>query len=409
MIEARIPLVKFNARDLKGCIVPIDISIGTENGIAAVQYLRDNLIGIPPLRPITLFVKALLREKGLNEVFTGGLGSYSIINIVMAFLQVQGYELPATSAKKDTQKKGKEKQSPVTDNDDTINFIQNLKEHKLSHKNDIKRDVGILLWEFFEFFGRKFDYYNQALSVIGGGVVPKGKWVQPKKRWLLAVEDPQDPGREICGGSFEIRKIKLEFERLAAKLAEVCESNQSVTLDAFEGSHLRTHYPLNSSMLATVLDMSVAVGRDVKSVVLRKSREMEYKRASAQYRMKNNSTVVTKATSRKQPNNLGVRKPKLKKSKKQNAPKGKAGARGTKKSRLVEAQWKGKRGQHFEYGYINPGYYTCVYIMYVCTWFGLLILIRVCMVAGWMPREGVIHHHFNLKRATRRKDHCLLS
>lgn len=40
-------------------------------------------------RSLVLLVKAFLGQRGMNEVFTGGLGSYSIICLVISFLQVR--------------------------------------------------------------------------------------------------------------------------------------------------------------------------------------------------------------------------------------------------------------------------------------------------------------------------------
>jgi hypothetical protein len=45
---------------------------------------------LPPLRPLVLAAKALLKEAGLNEVFTGGLSSYSLLNMAVAHLQCEG-------------------------------------------------------------------------------------------------------------------------------------------------------------------------------------------------------------------------------------------------------------------------------------------------------------------------------
>lgn len=35
-----------------------------------------------------MIVKAFLAQRGLHEVFSGGLGSYSVICLVISFLQV---------------------------------------------------------------------------------------------------------------------------------------------------------------------------------------------------------------------------------------------------------------------------------------------------------------------------------
>jgi non-canonical poly(A) RNA polymerase PAPD5/7 len=39
------------------------------------------------MRPLVLVLKTYLRARGLNEVMTGGLSSYSLCNMVVAHLQ----------------------------------------------------------------------------------------------------------------------------------------------------------------------------------------------------------------------------------------------------------------------------------------------------------------------------------
>lgn len=42
------------------------------------------------MRPTSQVLKALLKHRHLNEVFTGGLSSYSLLNMVVAHLQADG-------------------------------------------------------------------------------------------------------------------------------------------------------------------------------------------------------------------------------------------------------------------------------------------------------------------------------
>jgi hypothetical protein len=46
-----------------------------------------------------LTAKALLKEAGLNEVFTGGLSSYSLLNMALAHLQAEGLAPDARPAR----------------------------------------------------------------------------------------------------------------------------------------------------------------------------------------------------------------------------------------------------------------------------------------------------------------------
>ncbi|KXZ49555.1 hypothetical protein GPECTOR_20g409 [Gonium pectorale] len=72
-----------------------DISIGAANGVAAVALVQRAIAALPPLRPLCLVVKALLKEAGLNEVFTGGVSSYALVNMLIAHLQCEGYDAAA--------------------------------------------------------------------------------------------------------------------------------------------------------------------------------------------------------------------------------------------------------------------------------------------------------------------------
>ena len=43
---------------------------------------------MPSLRPLVLLLKYFLHQRGLNEVFSGGIGSYALILMTAHFLQV---------------------------------------------------------------------------------------------------------------------------------------------------------------------------------------------------------------------------------------------------------------------------------------------------------------------------------
>ncbi|KAG8846400.1 hypothetical protein FRB91_000859 [Serendipita sp. 411] len=85
VIAARVPIIKFNS--VHGGI-PIDISINQTNGIKAITMIKKYLDRFPALRSLILVVKAYLNQRGMNEVYKGGLGSYSIICLAISFLQV---------------------------------------------------------------------------------------------------------------------------------------------------------------------------------------------------------------------------------------------------------------------------------------------------------------------------------
>lgn len=115
--KARVPIIKFET--IHGNF-QVDISVNQVNGIGALEKVRDMLDRYSFLpatseakattseesevdgehgeiarqqhgvaRSLVLLVKSLLKQRGMNEVYTGGLGSYAIICLVISFLQVR--------------------------------------------------------------------------------------------------------------------------------------------------------------------------------------------------------------------------------------------------------------------------------------------------------------------------------
>lgn len=82
---AKVPIVKLVVMPYG---LKFDLSIGMGNGVDAVEYIRSALVDWPPLRPMVTVLKLFLLQRQMNEVFTGGLSSFSLILSVLAFLKM---------------------------------------------------------------------------------------------------------------------------------------------------------------------------------------------------------------------------------------------------------------------------------------------------------------------------------
>ena len=116
----------------------------------------------PSMKYLVLVLKQFLLQRDLNEVFTGGISSYSLILMTVSFLQLHP-RFEATSP------------------------FQNL---------------GVLLIEFFELYGKKFNYFKTAICVRDGGSYMRRDDIirnmdNGYKSSLLCIEDPLKPG-ECC-------------------------------------------------------------------------------------------------------------------------------------------------------------------------------------------------------------------
>jgi hypothetical protein len=113
---------------------------------------------------------------GKNEVFTGGMGSYSTICLAISFLQVSFcFNIHVTS------------------------LIANSRtqQHPKIRNNEIDpmKNLGILLIEFFELYGLVFNWEDLGISIREGGSYFDKRdrnWYKSGYQPNFAIEDPQD-------------------------------------------------------------------------------------------------------------------------------------------------------------------------------------------------------------------------
>ena len=94
-----------------------------------------------------------------------------------------------------------------------ISFLQ------LHHRHNVfdNSNLGVLLLEFLELYGRKFNYMKTGISIKGGGrYIPKEElqreMVDGHRPSLLCIEDPLTPGNDIGRSSYGALQVKQAFE-----------------------------------------------------------------------------------------------------------------------------------------------------------------------------------------------------
>ncbi|KAJ2614466.1 hypothetical protein H4S08_001699 [Coemansia sp. RSA 1365] len=173
--RARVPIIKTNER-ISG--IAVDISINADSGMksAAVQRSLSEKTYPGSLRPIVLAIKQFLYQRSMNEVYTGGLGSYAITLLVVSLLQMH----------------------------------PRIRSGGL----DVSRNLGVILVEFFELYGKRFNYDNTCVGVLEQGQYlckrRKG-FYNPTQPYLLSIEDPCDPSNDVTKGTHGINRIKQTF------------------------------------------------------------------------------------------------------------------------------------------------------------------------------------------------------
>ncbi|KAL3652553.1 hypothetical protein CASFOL_002234 [Castilleja foliolosa] len=175
--KARVPIIKFFE---KKSGVAFDISFDVENGPRAAEYIKDAVSKWPSLKPLCLILKVFLQQRELNEVYSGGIGSYALLSMLIAMLR--------------------------TPHD---------------RKTSPEHNLGILLVNFFDIYGCKLNTVDVGVACNGEGVFfrksSKGFSVEGRPS-LIAIEDPQAPENDIGKSSFNYYQARSAFATAFTKL-----------------------------------------------------------------------------------------------------------------------------------------------------------------------------------------------
>lgn len=177
VIKAQVPLVKIVSK-MTG--ISCDICIGNDNGPKVVPIIKEYLEEFPALRPLFLVIKSFLKQRDLNEVFTGGLGSYTIFLLVVSHLQMLPHNFPRSKA-----------------------------------------NLGFTLQSFFQLYGRLFNFCVAGVQVRdGGSYVDKFEKYKtlPKDTLRYSVEDPNDVTNELGKNGYASVRVRKAFSNASMTL-----------------------------------------------------------------------------------------------------------------------------------------------------------------------------------------------
>lgn len=82
--KAKVPLVKYMDRKTG---LKVDVSFENDSGLHAIPTFHSWKATFPAMPVIVSLVKHFLAMRGLNEVYTGGLGGFSVTCLVVSLLQ----------------------------------------------------------------------------------------------------------------------------------------------------------------------------------------------------------------------------------------------------------------------------------------------------------------------------------
>lgn len=190
--NARVPIIKFVDPD---SLLHIDVSFERTNGVEAANLIRSWLEEQRGLRELVLIVKQFLHARKLNSVYNGGLGGFTTICLVYSFLK--------------------------------------LHPKILSNEIEPLDNLGVLLIDFFELYGKNFAYDDIGISLNDGsnkgapfGYFRKKDYPEllrlERNTFTLCIQDPGDPTNNISRSSYNIRGIKKAFSGAFDLLTNRC-------------------------------------------------------------------------------------------------------------------------------------------------------------------------------------------
>eukprot|EP00252_Welwitschia_mirabilis_P023842 TRINITY_DN6854_c0_g1_i4.p1 TRINITY_DN6854_c0_g1~~TRINITY_DN6854_c0_g1_i4.p1 ORF type:complete len:251 (+),score=34.26 TRINITY_DN6854_c0_g1_i4:458-1210(+) len=145
-----------------------------------------------------------------------------------------------------------------------------------SHQNTresstlLEPNLGILLIDFFDLYGRKLNTYEVGISCRHGGHFFRKSsrgFYNPEKPHMLSVEDPQAPNNDIGKNSYNILKVRAAFARAYRILRDVHEYDLASPQNSILGQIIqidkkllyRKAECLNSACIQSFLDTSSSV------------------------------------------------------------------------------------------------------------------------------------------------------
>eukprot|EP01024_Parvocaulis_polyphysoides_P052011 TRINITY_DN5121_c0_g1_i5.p3 TRINITY_DN5121_c0_g1~~TRINITY_DN5121_c0_g1_i5.p3 ORF type:complete len:234 (-),score=35.93 TRINITY_DN5121_c0_g1_i5:32-733(-) len=188
------------------------MSVSDDTGVRQSNYVRQIILDKWQIRPLVIIIKALVRSYQVDNVFGGGIGGYTIVNMVIAFV-----------------------------------MMREQRELRVD-------DLGILLTTFLRYFGFGFDYDMRALSIRRGGLVPKtsvasGPYYNSRKyrdrdEMKLCIEDPIT-GRDISCGTKRMGEIRYAFGDAYRSIKFAQQHVQKIKEDGLiKGDRFQKDFPI---------------------------------------------------------------------------------------------------------------------------------------------------------------------
>ena len=181
--RSKVPIIKF-IDQLTG--IKVDISFENDSGLLANETFETWKLDYPAMPVVVVLIKQLLAMRGLNEVFSGGIGGFTIICLV-------------------------------------VSMMQHMPDLQSGH-TDPEQNYDQLLLNFLDLYGNSFNVRTTGIIMDPPryfNKVHEPHAMQNANR--LTIMDPNRPDNDISGGSHRIDAVLDCFRYAHSALDEQLE------------------------------------------------------------------------------------------------------------------------------------------------------------------------------------------
>ena len=263
---ARVPIIKMTHLATG---TDADICFDQKSGPRMGAMIKHMLSVVPAMKPLVLVLKYFLAQRSLNVTFKGGVGSFLLQLMVIASIQHHAK----------VRQHSRWKQLDVLENNLKKNSSggsgKKLKKNIKIQKDNLSTffrqdgpiDLGTMLLEFLEFYGRSLDIHTVGISVRGQGTLYSKNtksFYNPNKTHLLSLENPENPDIDIGANSYDYRKVNRAISNSYESVKAALNTEQNNMKNGSGGGGGGT------SLLSLIIDVDAA-RTDSRTITKRES------------------------------------------------------------------------------------------------------------------------------------------
>ena len=223
VLQATVPLIRITDKKTG---IQIDLTAADTHGIEATKAVQKWTSGEDAeiIKMLVMVVKMFLSIRKCGTTYTGGLNSYVLVWMVVAWVELEWKGNKPQSRPFAVTSYDAEEMIAAFDRLDIRRSGSSAAQHQsiattslqpASKKNRPPTDFGKILLQFFRFYGTQFDYYTQAIKIeprpaYVAKSFPFSRYVS--QRYLLAIFDPADSSIDMGSKAYGIKNVQASFK-----------------------------------------------------------------------------------------------------------------------------------------------------------------------------------------------------